>query len=135
MLSPQGHGSIGERTDLLVEIVGASFVLACAQDPGTMLTEQTRHVLNTLEVRVLHLVPTDSGDASDPRTTNGSHTPTTSQQAVDVDETYLAQMAATGHIAMLIRPDNYVFGTATGSDDLNALIDNLGTALIDNLGT
>jgi flavoprotein hydroxylase len=45
--------------------------------------------------------------------------------AIDVDGTYLAYLGAAGAVAALIRPDHYLFGTATTLADLPALISDL----------
>lgn len=50
-------------------------------------------------------------------------------QVVDNTGAYAAWFAALGAVAVLIRPDLYLYGCATDAGDLAALLDHLGAAL------
>jgi hypothetical protein len=115
VLTPQARVTYRGRTGLLDEVVDAGFVLACTQDPTTVLDADQRAFLDAVGVTVLHLVPPLQGDGD--REPEGA--------AADVDGVYLPHLHEAGDVAALIRPDHYLFGTASSLDQLPALVADL----------
>jgi 2-polyprenyl-6-methoxyphenol hydroxylase-like FAD-dependent oxidoreductase len=122
-LTPQPTVGYRGRTGLLDEIVGIGFVLACAEDPAAALDGERRSFLDAIGARVLRVVPasavgeTVSGDPAD--------LADLADVVVDVDGGYLAQLAAAGHVAALVRPDHYLFGGVASTAELPGLVDDL----------
>ena len=44
---------------------------------------------------------------------------------VDLDGVYVPRMREAGHVAELVRPDNYLFGAASAMIELSGLVDDL----------
>jgi len=118
VLTPQARITHRGRTGMLDDVVGLGFVLACAQDPRAALDQDQQAYLDGIGAHVLHLVP-----PADP--TNTASSRHDDDRAVDLDGAYLPHLAAAGHVAVLIRPDHYLFGTASSISDLPALIEDL----------
>jgi 2-polyprenyl-6-methoxyphenol hydroxylase-like FAD-dependent oxidoreductase len=116
LLTPQPTVAYRGRTGLLDEVVGSGFVLACADDPAAALDAERRAFLDAIGARVLHVVPADTA------ATVGVGP---ADQVVDVDGGYLAQLAAGGHVAALVRPDHYLFGGVASTGELPGLVDDL----------
>ena len=53
------------------------------------------------------------------------------QRAVDLDGALTGQMAGLGAVAALVRPDHYLFGTASSLEDVDHLIEDLRRQLAD----
>ncbi|MFJ7626917.1 bifunctional 3-(3-hydroxy-phenyl)propionate/3-hydroxycinnamic acid hydroxylase [Streptomyces sp. NPDC097595] len=104
------------RTGLLNEVTGRGFVVACLTDPRTVLSARQLAFLDGIGARLLHLVssPADGGE---------------DVAAVDVDGFYLPHLAEEGQAAVVIRPDHYLFGTATAPEGLAGLVDDLAEQL------
>jgi len=117
LLTPQPTVGHRGRTGPLDEVVGLGFVLACAEDPTAALDGERRSFLDAIGARVLHVVLADAADAPD----------AANQAAVvvDIDGRLLAQLAAAGHVAALVRPDHYLFGGVASIADLPDLVDDL----------
>jgi flavoprotein hydroxylase len=118
VLTPQPTVGYRGRTGPLDDVVGLGFVLACAEDPAAVLDGERRAFLDAIGTRVLHLVP-----ANDNASANADDD--SADLVVDVDGGYLAQLAAAGHVAILVRPDHYLFGRVADIADLPGLIDDL----------
>jgi flavoprotein hydroxylase len=116
VLTPQARVTYRGRTGLLDEVTGAGFVLACTEDPAAVLDAGQRAFLDAVGVTVLHLVPAGAGGTG----TGGSN-----YIAVDTDAAYLPRMGEAGHVAALVRPDHYLFGTVTALDQLPGLVADL----------
>jgi len=115
VLTPQARLTHRGRTGLLDDLVGAGFVLACTQDPRSALGDDQQAFLASIGAHVLHVLP--AGTQPEPAREADS--------AVDVDGAYLAHFAGAGHVAALVRPDHYLFGTATSMSELPKLVDDL----------
>jgi 2-polyprenyl-6-methoxyphenol hydroxylase-like FAD-dependent oxidoreductase len=125
VLVPQAPLRYRGRTQTLDEIAGVGWVLACSQDPRTHLDADRHAFLDTLGTRVLRLV--QAGGSSGPADGDAGTDP---DVAVDVDGTYLAALAEGGAVAALIRPDHYLFGTATRLAELPGLVADLQRQLV-----
>jgi len=123
------------RTGLLDDVVGLGFVLACAEDPTAALDADRRAFLDAIGAHVLHVLPgpadheTADPKTADPETAAAETVADTATAAadrvVDVDGSLLAQLAAAGHVAALIRPDHYLFGGVASLGELPSLVDDL----------
>ena len=120
VLTPQARLTYRGRTGPLDDVVGAGFVLTCTRDPRTALDQDQQAFLDAIGVHVLHLVPagTPSGPAR-------GQDDAGADPAIDVDGAYLTHLAAAGHVAALIRPDHYLFGTAASLTELPGLVSDL----------
>ncbi|MFF9765190.1 hypothetical protein ACF1GT_00905 [Streptomyces sp. NPDC014636] len=92
-------------------MTGRGFVIASTTDPRTLLSGHRLAFLDRIGARLLHLVPPGIG--------------TDTEAAVDVDGFYVPHFAEEGQVAVVLRPDHYVFGTATAPDGLGRLVDDL----------
>jgi flavoprotein hydroxylase len=96
VLTPQGRIRHQGRTGRLDETLGPRFVLACTEEPDSVLDADRRAFLDAIGAAVLHLVPaSDGADAA----ADGEGT-----AAVDGDGVYLPHMREAGHVAALVRP-------------------------------
>lgn len=118
VLSPQARIAYRGRAGMLDDVVGPGFILFCSEDPRSSLDQDQQSYLTGIGAHILLLVP--AADLTSASSSDGSD-----DRAVDVDDTYLPHLAAAGHVAVLIRPDHYLFGTAASMNDLPALIDDL----------
>lgn len=111
-LSHQARISYRGRTGLLSEVVGRGFVVASTTDPRAVLSARQLAFLEGVGARLLHV--TQPGTHADEEVT-----------AIDLDGFYLPHLAEAGQVAVVIRPDHYLFGTATTQDALIRLVDDL----------
>lgn len=118
VLSPQPRLTYMGRTGYLDDVVGTGFVLASTTDPRVALGDDEHAFLQKIGAHVLHIV------AAAPRseTVKGDDD---ANAAIDVDNALLPHFAAAGHIAALIRPDHYLFGSATSVDEVHDLVNDL----------
>ncbi|WP_369275647.1 bifunctional 3-(3-hydroxy-phenyl)propionate/3-hydroxycinnamic acid hydroxylase [Streptomyces sp. R11] len=107
-LSRQGRVRFSGRTGLFDETVGIGFTLLTTGDPRDGLDEDTLAWCDEVGLRLLRI--TDDPTASGP------------DDVVDLDRTYLADLAGAGLEAMLVRPDFYVFGGAKSTADVPRLV-------------
>ncbi|MFG2771001.1 bifunctional 3-(3-hydroxy-phenyl)propionate/3-hydroxycinnamic acid hydroxylase [Streptomyces sp. NPDC048350] len=107
-LGRQGRVRFRDRAGLFDQVVGEGLVLLAAEDPRQVLDDAAVAWCEGLGVRLLRL--TDDPAADGPFV------------VTDLDGTYLPHLAETGHQAMLLRPDHYVFGAAAHMDDVPALL-------------
>jgi 2-polyprenyl-6-methoxyphenol hydroxylase-like FAD-dependent oxidoreductase len=106
-LTPQHRVRHGGASGPLDDVTGFGFtILSDGPTPGDLLDENTRAFLASIGATVLALTPD-----------------------TDLDNAYLPRLREHGHAAAIIRPDFYLYGTATSADDLNALINQLRTQL------
>jgi flavoprotein hydroxylase len=96
-------------------------VLACADDPSAALDDEQRALLNAIGARVLHVLPALAATETPAADTETSPV----DRVVDVDGSLLAQLAAAGHAAALVRPDHYLFGGVSSLSGLPRLVDDL----------
>lgn len=80
------------------------------------LDPETRALLDRWEVRVVRLTPSTGATAD-------------SDVYVDAEDRYLSGMQARGHVAILVRPDFYVFGATTDGEGLGTLLRDLDRQL------
>ncbi|MFD5625212.1 bifunctional 3-(3-hydroxy-phenyl)propionate/3-hydroxycinnamic acid hydroxylase [Streptomyces sp. NPDC127072] len=114
-LSAQGRVQRGDTTGLLDEVVGRGFLVASTIDPRTALSPAQRAFLERVGARLVRIVP--AGQAVDPI------------DVADVDGFYLSHFSSVGHVGAVVRPDHYVFGTASTPADLALLVDELAQLL------
>lgn len=108
LLTAQPRVTHQGRTGLLDQVLGApGFVLACTAAPATLLGAEDRAFLDMIGARVLHVVASGSAAAEGD-----------ADMVVDTDGAYLPQLAAAGHLAVLVRPDHYVFGPAATAGEI-----------------
>ncbi|MFC8095741.1 bifunctional 3-(3-hydroxy-phenyl)propionate/3-hydroxycinnamic acid hydroxylase [Streptomyces sp. NPDC057301] len=107
-LSRQGRVRFSGRTGLFDETVGIGFTLLTTGDPRDGLDEDTLAWCDEVGLRLLRI--TDDPTASAP------------DDVVDLDRTYLADLAGAGLEAMLVRPDFYVFGGAKSTAGVPRLV-------------
>lgn len=110
-LSRQGRVQFRGRTGLFDQTVGIGFTLLTTGDPRDGLDEDTLAWCDEVGLRLLRI--TDEPAANGP------------DDVVDLDGTYLADLARTGLEAALVRPDFYVFGGAKSTADVPRLVDSL----------
>jgi len=130
VLTPQARVGYRGRTGLLDQVVGTGFVLAATEDPAAALDDDRRAFLDAIGAQVLHLLPASgAGGRSGAGSPIGKSEGDTGGQAIDVDGAYLEHLAAAGHVAVLIRPDHYLFGAVPSMAELSALVDDLSRQL------
>lgn len=111
-LSPHPRLGYRDRTGLLDDVVGTGFLLAATSDPRDTLDRGQLAFLDDIGAHMLRLVPAGTAAVSD-------------HDAIDIDNTYLPQLAAAGHAGVLIRPDHYLFGAARDMTELAGLVSGL----------
>jgi hypothetical protein len=112
-LSIQAHVDGGTQCGLLDDVTGPGGVLLLADEQlRTVLSPPHRSLLAKLSWKIVAL-------ADEP-----GH-----EQVVDSTGAYAAWLDALGAVAVLIRPDLYLYGRAADAADLTGLLDHLRTAL------
>lgn len=109
--APHGRVATGGRTGRFDEVVGTGFVLVTRTGPALTLDLDRSAFLDGLDARRVTVTPADA--------------PPATGEVTDLDGAYLRYLAAADADAVLIRPDFYVFGVASGPDGLAALVDDL----------
>ena len=107
-LERQGRVRFQGRTGLFDQCVGAGFVLLAAEDPRRLLDEGALAWCKQVGVHLLRI--TEDANANGPA------------DVVDVDGVYLSHLAHSGQMALLVRPDYYVFGGAAHAQDVPHLV-------------
>ncbi|MEO7844414.1 MAG: bifunctional 3-(3-hydroxy-phenyl)propionate/3-hydroxycinnamic acid hydroxylase [Nocardioides sp.] len=117
-LSPQLSVTDGDRSGLFDDVVGAGFTLiGYGIDPTDSLSAAQKDVLYRLGVTVVTVLEEEYATVSlDPAST---------RRVVAVGKTAHALFADNGAIAMLVRPDFYVYGAATNDTEIGVLVDEL----------
>lgn len=121
-LSPQFSVSDGDHAGLFDDIVGTGFTLiGYGVDPADGLTADQMSALETLGVHVVTVLDEEYSSAPlDPEST---------RRVVAVDKSAHDLFEGTGAIAMLVRPDFYVYGAATSRREVGVLINELAQQL------
>lgn len=121
-LVPQGRVRRAGSTGLFDDVVGRGFALVTTVPPGDLLDAERLEFLHGIGTRTVHLGP--AGDAPAGQVTEPG-------VVTDVDAVYLPYLAEAGGdaVALLVRPDFYVFGAARDARGLVALVDDLRTRL------
>ncbi|MFF3208083.1 bifunctional 3-(3-hydroxy-phenyl)propionate/3-hydroxycinnamic acid hydroxylase [Streptomyces sp. NPDC002962] len=114
-LSMQGRVGRGTATGLLDDIVGCGFLVASTIDPRSALTTGQLAFLDGIGAQLVRIVA--AGQEKEPI------------DVTDVDDVYLPHFASAGHIGAVVRPDHYVFGTASTPAELAHLVDELARML------
>jgi flavoprotein hydroxylase len=112
---PQGRVEVDGRAGLFDEVLGTGFALVCAEDPDDLLDADARAFLDSLDARVVRVVPAGSPAPG----------PGTGPTAYDLDDVYLPVLKRYDAVAVLVRPDFYVFGTAADPAGVPALVEDL----------
>ncbi|MFG2012335.1 bifunctional 3-(3-hydroxy-phenyl)propionate/3-hydroxycinnamic acid hydroxylase [Micromonospora sp. NPDC048868] len=112
---PQGRVEVDGRAGLFDEVVGTGFVLVCAEDPDDLLDADARAFLDSLDARVVRVVPAGAPAPG----------PGAAPTAFDLDDVYLSHLKRYDAVAVLVRPDFYVFGTAADPAGVPALVEDL----------
>jgi flavoprotein hydroxylase len=110
-LSRQGRVRFQGRTGLFDQSVGTGFMLLATQDPHDVLDKACLTWCKQLGIRLLRIT--------------GDHTAGGPADVVDLDGVYLSLLAGTGQMALLIRPDFYIFGGAAHPREMARLITTL----------
>ena len=113
LLSIQAEVDDGVQRGLFDDIVGPGGILLLAdQQLSGILSPQDTTLLACLGWKVVAL-------AADPG----------AGQVADTSGAYAAWLSELGAVAVLMRPDLYLYGAATGAADITALLEHLLTAL------
>jgi flavoprotein hydroxylase len=106
-LAPQGCVTHGGRGGMFDEVFGTGFVLLSTEPATEILAAGGIALLSGIGTTFVHLGSPDSSST------------------VDDDGTYLRLLAASDAVAVLVRPDFYVFGAARDRAGLAALVADL----------
>ncbi|MFD5722743.1 bifunctional 3-(3-hydroxy-phenyl)propionate/3-hydroxycinnamic acid hydroxylase [Streptomyces sp. NPDC127036] len=116
-LSQQARISYQGHPGLLNEVAGRHFVVASLFDPRTLLSAHHLAFLHAIDARLLQMTASDSSaDAA--------------VAAVDLDDFYVPHLVKEGQVGVVIRPDHYLFGTASTPEAFARLVDDLEDQLI-----
>jgi flavoprotein hydroxylase len=107
-LGRQGRVRFQGRTGLFDQTVGTGFTLLATQDPHGLLDKAYLTWCEQMGIRLLRV----TGD----RAADGP------ADVVDLDGVYLSHLAESGRMALLIRPDYYIFGGAAHSNEIPRLV-------------
>ncbi|QUH03577.1 bifunctional 3-(3-hydroxy-phenyl)propionate/3-hydroxycinnamic acid hydroxylase [Saccharopolyspora erythraea] len=118
-LTPQGTVSTADASGLFDEVVGRGFALI-ALEPR-LVDDARLAYLKSLRANVVHVLP--AGSAL-PEAEDGAV-----RTVVDTGDVYVPYLTGLGAVAILVRPDFYLFGAARDQDGAAALIDDLRTQL------
>jgi flavoprotein hydroxylase len=118
-LTPQARLARGTEVRLFDELVGSGFAVVATRPPAELLDADRLSFLEGVGARLVHVVSADTTDTLDtPEYAAGPG-------LVDVDDVYVPFLARTGAVAMVTRPDFYLFGAAADGAGLVAVIDDL----------
>ncbi|CAI7974061.1 flavoprotein hydroxylase [Frankia sp. Hr75.2] len=118
-LMPQGRVSRRGEVGLFDEIVGRGFVLTATESIRELLDEASLTYLQSLGAHLAWVVAPQTPYSSGPD----------DDVLVDIDNVYIPYFAEIGSVAVLVRPDFYVFGGARDSSDLISLVGDLRSRL------
>lgn len=113
---PQGRVAVDGFVDRFDQVVGTGFVLISREPLEQALDPDWAAFLERIGTRIVRVIPRDS--ALDTKSAIGV-------TAVDLDEVYIPYLTSNDAVAVLVRPDFYVFGTASDLAGVNALIKDL----------
>ncbi|MGW7758050.1 bifunctional 3-(3-hydroxy-phenyl)propionate/3-hydroxycinnamic acid hydroxylase MhpA [Streptomyces violaceusniger] len=115
---PQWRVCRAGTTGLFDDVVGTGFVLLYAEDVFPALDARRLTFLDSIGTRLVRMVPADTPPAAlGPR------------DALDVEDRYLSYLSEMDALAVLVRPDFYLFGIAEDEGELLSLVDDLATQL------
>ena len=109
VVGPQARIRIGENEGLFDDLIGRGFVLITLDHglPDT-LTDEHQEFLNQIGARIAVIGQ-----------------PGTDAAVIDIEGIYTRWLADLGRTSALVRPDFYLYGAASDTNDLIDLIDNL----------
>lgn len=110
-LMPQGQVARGEQRGLFDDVVGNGFALITSLDPRDALDEDGRAFLESIGATLVSVLPFGSG----PKHAGPD-------EVVDVGNVYLPYLTDQKQVAVLVRPDFYVFGGARDRADVARLV-------------
>ncbi len=109
----QGQVRAGERQGLLDDVAGRGFqLITTSQEVVEALTEQERAALERIGASIIVIGAAGSGAPIE-----------------DVNGTYRDWFESLDRVAVIARPDYYLFGSATDRDDVHQLLGSLSDAL------
>ena len=116
LLSPHGTVRRGNQQGRFDDMVGLGFALI-SRDAAALagLNQRQNALLRTLKVKPVLIAESSAAGAAD--------------TWLDLDGKFLPFMARHGIVAMLVRPDFYLYGAARGADDVGQLVDDLAADL------
>ncbi|MCU1687952.1 MAG: hypothetical protein JWQ81_8691 [Amycolatopsis sp.] len=117
-LCPQGRVVRGDRTGLFDDVVGRGFVLITAFDPYLVLDEDDLAFLKQIGAYIVRVMP-----ARTPPKHIKEH------EVIDIDSVYLPYLTKSKQVGALVRPDFYLFGTASSRPDVSTLVKELQAQL------
>jgi len=113
-LCPHGTVSYKGRQGRFDDLVGLGFVLVLRDaDARRALTKENIAVLRQLGGHIVHLAETEGSDDS----------------VVDLDRKFIPFMDELGLVAMLVRPDFFMYGGARKAEQIQTLVADLATDL------
>ncbi|WP_410641677.1 bifunctional 3-(3-hydroxy-phenyl)propionate/3-hydroxycinnamic acid hydroxylase [Amycolatopsis sp. lyj-346] len=113
-LTPQGMVARGPHTGRFDQVVGPGFALIGSEHPDDLLDADSAGFLKAIGTRLVRVLP-----AGTPAAGGSEH------DVVDLDSVYLPYLERTGAVAVLVRPDFYLFGAAAGPAELTGLVADL----------
>jgi flavoprotein hydroxylase len=114
-LGRQGRVRFQGRTGLFDQTVGTGFMLLSARDLRGVLGDACLAGCDRVGIRLLRVTSHLTADGP--------------ADVLDIDGVYLSHLAESGQIALLIRPDFYVFGGAAHPDEVPRLVQQLRNGL------
>lgn len=112
-LAPQGVVQMGGRQGLLDDLVGFGGQLVSSVPVRGLLGPERMRRLTEIGVHVLHVAGSDARDAD----------------LIECDASYRDAWTAFGAVALLARPDHYLYGFARDPQDLLAMVDQFIAAM------
>jgi flavoprotein hydroxylase len=113
-LMPQGRVADSRTVDRFDEVVGRGFILLSSVDPDGILSADDKEFLHGIGGRAVHIRPRGSAPGV-----------ADSLTVVDAEDVYLPFLAKAGAVALLVRPDFYVFGASPDGAGLSGLVQDL----------
>lgn len=98
------------------DVAGRGFVFLTGQDPAALLDEADREFLAGIGTRLVRVVPAGA--------------PVGEGEVADDDGVYLPFLAESSAVALMVRPDFYVFGSAADRVSVAELVGDLRRGLL-----
>lgn len=115
---PQAQVGCEGRTGWFDEMAGLGFVLLAREDPAALLARDLRSFLHGLGTQFIQVLPVE-----------GRAAPREGRAFTDDDGVYLPWLEAMRALAVLVRPDFYLYGIGRDRTGLAALVAGLRTCL------
>lgn len=117
-LLPQARVSCAGKTGWFDEIAGSGFVFLSREDPAMLVDHDLRDFLCSLGTRFIQVVPS-----------GGSRAGTRCRTFGDAEQVYLPWLESMRALAVLVRPDFYLFGIGRDRAGLAAMVAGLRASL------